>query len=250
MAEEPAPKRARAERTVAITGATSRFGPELVGWFCRLGRVVHGCGGDAGDVAALAAAEPSATLSVVDVSDDAALGAWFATVGAVEIIVCNAAVAPTLRPPPEEYAYERRLWSWELSAADVGACVDANIKGVANALRRGVPRLLERSSGGTFVALTGGHHLVEDPEHAPVAAAEAAIDVLVTRAARCLPAPLVAARLASGATEADVRRGVGPGWADRCGMMVLSLDRSENGCTLAIPPDRPDDTAGAARAVR
>jgi NAD(P)-dependent dehydrogenase (short-subunit alcohol dehydrogenase family) len=245
---EPAPeprKRPRVERTVAITGVTSRLGPELLAFFVRLGLyAVHGCGGDAAAVARLREAHPDAVLSVVDVADDGAVAAWVETCGAVEVVVCNAARAPALPPPPEEYRYERRDRPWELAAAAVDGVVDGNVRGLANVLRRGVAALARRGAvgvDGTFVAVTAGAGLCgDDAANAPCAAAEAAVDVLVAATARYLPPPLVAARLASGLLPGDLRgddaAAILRRWADRCGMMVLALDRGDNGAALSIPP--------------
>ncbi|WLS45385.1 SDR family NAD(P)-dependent oxidoreductase [Micromonospora profundi] len=158
-------------RTVAITGAASGLGRELALQFTGLGYTVYGTAISAEEAAGLAG-EQGIVLSVVDITDDAAVRTWAAEVGravgdhGLDILVNNAGI---LTPGPLE----------ALPIDEVRREFDVNVLGTISATNAFLPLL--RAAHGRIVligAMTGRFPLqFNGPSSATKAALEAIADV-------------------------------------------------------------------------
>ncbi|MET7880056.1 SDR family NAD(P)-dependent oxidoreductase [Micromonospora profundi] len=158
-------------RTVAITGAASGLGRELALQFTGLGYTVYGTAISAEEAAGLAG-EQGIILSVVDITDDAAVRTWADEVGeavgdhGLDILVNNAGI---LTPGPLE----------ALPIDEVRREFDVNVFGTISATNAFLPLL--RAARGRIVligAMTGRFPLqFNGPSSATKAALEAIADV-------------------------------------------------------------------------
>ena len=158
-------------RTVAITGAASGLGRELALQFRALGYTVYGTALSTEEAAGLAN-EQGINLSVVDITDDAAVRAWSGEVSqavgdsGLDILVNNAGI---LTPGPLE----------ALPIDEVRREFDVNVLGTISATNAFLPLL--RAARGRIVligAMTGRFPLqFNGPSSATKAALEAIADV-------------------------------------------------------------------------
>ena len=80
-------------KRVAICNAAQPFGAELVRYFCSNGYLVHGSVQTEQEKNDLSRWR-GASFTVVDVADDAQVGAWLGAADELDLVVCLAAAAP------------------------------------------------------------------------------------------------------------------------------------------------------------
>ncbi|MBI5362510.1 MAG: SDR family NAD(P)-dependent oxidoreductase [Planctomycetes bacterium] len=224
-------------KTIVITGATRGIGRALTDEFARLGHVVLGCGRDAANVRALAAAHPAPhAFEALDVRDDAAVRRWAERVlaehGAPDLLINNAALMNALAP------------LWEVSAEEFDALVDVNVKGVANVIRHFVPAMIARGRG-VIVNLSSGWGRSVDVDVAPYCTTKWAIEGLSRALALELPAGLACVPLSPGVVDTEMLRkcwadGAASApdpepWARTAVPFLLELGPRDNGKPLSVP---------------
>lgn len=222
---------------IVITGATRGLGRAWAERFRERGHTVSGCGRDAGQIAALAAAfGPPHRFGVVDVANNAAVAAWarevLAALGPPELLINNAALMN--QPAP----------LWQVPAAEFDRLIDVNIKGVANVIRHFVPAMVERRRG-IIVNLSSGWGRSTAADVAPYCASKFAIEGLTKALAQELPEGMAAVPLNPGVIDTDMLR---QAWADGASRYpspedwsrvaaeyVLGLGPADNGASRSVP---------------
>lgn len=223
-------------RRIVITGVTRGLGRAMLDEFAAGGHVVAGCGRSAAKIEALRPrfAAPHRFASV-DVADDLQVGEWardvLATLGPPDMLINNAALMNTPAP------------LWQVPAAQFGALIDANIKGVANVLRHFLPAMIAGGRG-VIVNFSSGWGRSTAPNVAPYCASKWAIEGLTRALAQELPAGMAAIPLDPGIIDTDMLRmpfGDEAGqyespatWARRAVPFLLKLGPRHNGKALAV----------------
>ena len=185
-------------RRIVMTGVTRGLGRAMLDEFAARGHVVAGCGRSAAAIGTLrlSFAAPHQFASV-DVADDIQVSQWarhvLTTLGPPDILINNAALTNTLAP------------LWEVPAAEFGALIDVNIKGVANLLRHFVPAMIAEGRG-VIVNLSSGWGRGTAPNVAPYCASKWAIEGLTQALAQELPAGMAAVPLNPGIIDTDMLR--------------------------------------------
>jgi NAD(P)-dependent dehydrogenase (short-subunit alcohol dehydrogenase family) len=129
-------------RTVVVTGGAKGIGRATVARFAALGDRVVALGRDAAALAALPATE--AETHVCDVTDEAAIGRVFTTIGAVDVLVNNAGMGESAP------LHQTTLESWQRH-------LEVNATGAFLCMRAVVPGMRERGAGAIVtVASTAG----------------------------------------------------------------------------------------------
>ena len=120
--------------TVLITGGSRGIGAAAVELFAARGDTVHFIYEKDQAAAAAVAAKTGAHPICCDVADGAAVRAAFASIGAVDILVCNAGICHTglLSMMPEE-AWDRIF--------------DVNVKGIYHCVNAAMPGFLKKQRG-------------------------------------------------------------------------------------------------------
>lgn len=223
-------------RRVVITGVTRGLGRALAEGFARAGHHVAGCGRTAADLETLRRSiGPPHDLAVLDVTDDAAVGAWAGRLldsfGVPDLLLNNAAVI------------NRNATLWEVPAGEFDRVIDINIKGVVNVLRHFVPAMIERGSG-VIVNFSSEWGRSTSPEVAPYCATKWAIEGLTRALAQELPRGLAAVPLSPGIIDTDMLRscfgdeaGHYPGaseWARTAVPFLLRLGPGDSGKPLTV----------------
>ncbi|MEX0716886.1 MAG: SDR family oxidoreductase [Planctomycetaceae bacterium] len=224
-------------RAILITGVTRGLGRALVDGFVAGGHTVIGCGRTAEAITALRKEYGSPhRLDVLDVADDVAVREWAENVldshGAPELLVNNAAII------------NRNALLWEVPAADFDACVDVNVKGVANVIRHFVPAMIARRRG-VIVNLSSGWGRSTAPEVAPYCTTKWAIEGLSQALAQELPAGMAAVALDPGVIDTEMLRSAWSDsaasrpkpaeWAKSAVPFLLSIGPEHNGEPLTVP---------------
>ena len=228
---------ANAKRLVVITGATRGLGRAMTARFVEEGHTVVGCGRSVEAVAALQQEyDRPHRFDAVDVSDDAAVAGWAASVltefGPPDLLLNNAALV------------NRNAPLWEVPADEFSRVVDVNIKGVANVIRHFVPAMVERRSG-VIVNFSSGWGRSTSPEVAPYCATKYAIEGLTLALAEELPSGMAAVPLNPGVIDTDMLRscfGSSAGsypdpdrWSRTAVPYLLKLGPGDNGQSLTAP---------------
>lgn len=224
-------------KLVVITGVTRGLGRAMTAEFLRRGHTVLGCGRSEADLAELRRihGRPEA-FERVDVASDAQVRAWAARVlaayGPPDLLINNAALI------------NRNAPLWQISAQEIDAVIDVNIKGVANVLRHFLPAMIAQGHG-VVVNLSSGWGRSTDAEVAPYCATKWAIEGLTQALAQELPRGLAAVPLNPGIINTDMLRSCfGPAaasypdpdtWAQRAVPFLLSLGPKHNGQPLTVP---------------
>lgn len=219
-----------------MTGVTRGLGRAMLDEFAADGHVVAGCGRSAAAIEALRLgfAAPH-QFARVDVADDIQVGQWarhvLTTLGPPDILINNAALTNTLAP------------LWQVPAAEFGALIDVNIKGVANLLRHFVPAMIEEGRG-VIVNFSSGWGRDTASKVAPYCASKWAIEGLTRALAQELPAGMAAIPLNPGIIDTDMLRtsfGEDAGqyespatWARRAVPLLLNLGPRHNGKVLTV----------------
>ncbi len=223
-------------RTILITGVTRGLGRAMTAAFIALGHRVVGCGRSVTAIAELNKVYgPPHRFDVLDVSDAAAVAVWAEAVaranGIPDLLINNAALI------------NRNAPLWQVPAAEFGALVDVNIKGVANVLRHFVPAMIERGSG-VIVNFSSGWGRTTDPNVAAYCASKWAMEGLTKALAQELPPGMAAIPLSPGIIDTDMLRscfggdaGQFPGpeeWAKSAVPYLLALGPQDNGLSLTV----------------
>lgn len=187
---------------MALSGASRGCGAALARELAAAGHTVLGCARDAERLAALEA-ELGAPhrMTPTDVSDDAQVAAWAEAVaaeGVPDLVIANAGLINRSAP------------LWELSADEVGAVIDVNVKGVAHMARRFLPPMIARGRG-VFVAFSSGWGRSTAPEVAPYCASKFAVEGMISALAQELPAGLAAVAVNPGIIDTEMLRSC---WAE------------------------------------
>lgn len=226
-----------ANRLIVITGVTRGLGRAMLEEFVARGYTVAGCGRSEAAIEKLRLAFPAPhRFAPVDVADEVQAGQWarhvLTTLGTPRLLINNAAL--TNAPAPV----------WEVSAAEFGAVIDANIKGTANMLRQFVPAMI-RQGQGVIINFSSGWGRSTAARVAPYCASKWAIEGLTGALAQELPPGLAAISLNPGIIDTEMLRltfGEAAGeyesaasWARRAVPLLLKLGPRNNGKALNIP---------------
>ena len=163
-----------------ITGATRGLGEALLATVIADGGFVVGCGRSKDQIERLQSTytEDVAELSVVDVSDAAAVAEWAEQLvdkGLVPNVLVNNAGTINENAP-----------LWEVSDEEFTRVFDVNVRGTANIIRSFLPAMLE-SGEGAIVNFSSGWGRSTSPEVAPYCASKWAIEGLSQALAQELP---------------------------------------------------------------
>lgn len=224
-------------KTILLTGCTRGLGLALTRYFAKAKYRVVACGRSADKVEAMQEELGSShSISVVDVSDDAAVAAWAAQVirsaGAPDLLINNAAVIARNAP------------LWEVPIAEFDQVMDVNIKGTANVLRHFLPAMIARKRG-VIVNFSSGWGRSTSPEVAAYCASKWAIEGLTQALAQELPAGLSAVALNPGIIDTEMLQSCfGEGsasypdpeeWVQIAGPYIDSLGARDNGRAVSVP---------------
>lgn len=225
-----------AGRKVLITGVSRGLGRAMAEELIRLGHTVIGCGRAQAAIRKLRSEHRAPhRFDVVDVADDAKVGAWakkvLASHGAPDLLLNNAAVICANAP------------LWKVPAADFDRLIDINVKGVANVIRHFMPAMVERGTG-VIVNFSSGWGRVTDAEVAPYCASKWAIEGLTRALAQELPAGMAAVPLNPGVIDTDMLRGTfgdsagqypaPQDWAKEALPFILAISAKDNGKPLSV----------------
>lgn len=224
-----------AVRNIVLTGATRGLGRALVDRFAEAGHAVWACGRSTEGTRELAAID-GVEAEAVDVTDDAAVGAWaervLAACGAPDLVVNNAGLIN--RPAP----------LWEVSAEEFDAVVAVNLSGIANVVRAFVPAMVERRSG-IVANLSSGWGRSTSPEVAPYCATKWGVEGLTDALASELPSGMGAYAVNPGVIDTDMLRVAwgdgasaydGPdAWSRRAAPFLLGLGPGPRNSSVTVP---------------
>ena len=185
-------------RVIVITGVTRGLGRAMANEFMARGHRVAGCGRSATAVNELRKASPAQNhFSVVDVASDEQVAAWAAEVttkvGVPDLLVNNAALI------------NRNAPLWEISAAEISAIVDVNLKGTVNVIRHFAPPMIARRRG-VIVNFSSGWGRSTSAEVAPYCATKWAIEGLTQALAQELPSGMAAVAVNPGVINTEMLR--------------------------------------------
>lgn len=224
-------------KRIVLTGATRGLGRALAEGFKARGHAVAGCGRSADRVAELSETfGPPHHFAVVDVSDQAAVDAWTATLietfGVPDLLINNAALI------------NRNAPLWEVPAEEFGKVIDVNIKGVANVIRAFAPAMVARGTG-VFVTFSSYWGRSTSAEVAPYCATKFAVEGLTQAMAQELPDGMAAVAFNPGVIDTEMLRstfGASAGnylspdrWAESAVPYLLALGPKQNGASVTAP---------------
>ena len=154
------------DKRALVTGAAAGIGAAIAATYRDAGARVHICDVDTGALDAFATRHPDITCSVIDVSDDDAVGRLFddaqRALGGLDILVNNAGIAgPTARVE-------------DMSVADWKRTLAIDLDSVFYCTRRAVP-LLKAAGGGSIITLSSAAGRLGLPLRTPYTAAKFAI---------------------------------------------------------------------------
>jgi len=224
-------------KTILLTGCTRGLGLALMRYFVKAGHRVVACGRSTDKVQAIQEELGSShSISVVDVSDDAAVSAWAQRVvhevGAPDILINNAAVIARNAP------------LWQVPVDEFDQVMDVNIKGTANVLRHFLPAMIARKRG-MIVNFSSGWGRSTSPEVAAYCASKWAIEGLTQALAQELPAGLFAVALNPGIIDTEMLQSCfgessasypdPEEWVQVAGPYIDSLGAKDNGRAVSVP---------------
>jgi NAD(P)-dependent dehydrogenase (short-subunit alcohol dehydrogenase family) len=229
-------------KTILITGVTRGCGRALAEEFIRRGHTVTGCGRSEKAITPLKTQFPAPNhFSVVDVADDAQVGAWAAAVLAAHPapdLLLNVAALMNRNAP-----------LWEVPAREFSDVIDVNLKGTVNVIRHFVPAMIRRGRG-VIVNFSSGWGRSAEAQVAPYCATKWAMEGLTRSLAQELPAGLAAVPLNPGIINTDMLRSCFGGvaeeypapaeWARVAAPFLLGLGPRDNGNPLTVPGARTD----------
>ena len=223
------------KRSIVMSGVYTQFGRALFKYYYTLGHEMSACGRNAALITELQQQCPDAKLSIVDITNDAAVSEWakqvgIANQGKIDLVIA----ADELNPEKDNHSNDvGNTPLWEIPVGEFDATIDLNVKGVANMIRHFVPQLLISSSeeaandqnnkaaedatgdqnhhhaaGGVFVALSSNLGRKSHPYQASYCASKFAIEGMMKSVAMSLPHPLCAVPLAPGIIDETAMVGV------------------------------------------
>lgn len=223
-------------RRIVMTGISRGLGLAMAAGFQKLGHTVIGCASNSSAIEKAGELLKSVKISRVDVTNDADVAAWAASVirdgGPPDLLLNNAAI---INP-------NARLW--KLSAAEFDRVMMVNVCGVANVLRHFVPSMVANKSG-VIVNFSSGWGRSVSAEVAPYCASKWAVEGLTLALAEELPAGMCAVPLNPGIINTDMLQSCFASganmypspeeWAKRSVPFLLSLTARHNGQQLTVP---------------
>jgi NAD(P)-dependent dehydrogenase (short-subunit alcohol dehydrogenase family) len=223
-------------RIIVLTGATRGLGRALTDRFAEAGHTVLGCGRSAAGIEALRRAHGTPhDFAAVDVADADQVERWAAALvegrGAPDLLINNAGLINR----------DGRLW--ELSAAEIGAVLDVNVKGTAHVIRAFAPAMIARGRG-VIANLSSGWGRSVAPGVAPYCASKWAVEGLSQALAEELPAGVAAVAVNPGVIDTDMLRSCfgdsaagypnAEEWSRRAAPFFLGLGPDSNGRSLTV----------------
>jgi len=224
-------------RRIVITGVSRGLGLAMTEEFIRRGHVVLGCARSSAAVAGLRQRFPAPhDFGVVDVSQDAQVGAWagrlLAEFGPPDLLLNNAALinanAPLWQVPPDEFS----------------RVIDVNVKGTYYVMRHFVPAMIQRGSG-VIVNFSSGWGRSTSAEVAPYCATKWAVEGMTQALAEELPAGMAAVPLNPGIIHTEMLEScfgkdataypTPARWAEKTVPFLLKLRPRDNGKPLTAP---------------
>ncbi|MFO0979017.1 MAG: SDR family oxidoreductase [Planctomycetaceae bacterium] len=223
-------------RRIVITGISRGLGFAMARGFLKLGHTVLGCGSNAAAVSNAAKALVGAKITQVDVTSDAEVAKWAASViadgGPPDLLLNNAAVIN----PNEKL--------WKLGAQEFDRVMSVNVSGVANVIRHFVPAMVAHKTG-VIVNFSSGWGRSVSAEVAPYCASKWAIEGLTLALAEELPEGMCAVPLNPGIINTEMLQSCFASganmypspedWARRSVPFLLSLTSRHNGQQLTVP---------------
>ena len=223
-------------KRIVLTGVSRGLGLALAAELIERGHMVAGCARSAAAIDACRQRWPAPQrFDVVDVTDDGAVQEWAAAVlagGVPDLLVNNAA------------AINRNAPLWEISAAEFGAVIDVNIKGVVNVIRHFAPAMIDRGQG-VIVNFSSGWGRSTAADVAPYCATKWAIEGLSQALAEELPSGMAAVAVNPGIIDTAMLRScfgerasdfpAPEEWAAQAAPFLLSLGPKESGRPVSIP---------------
>lgn len=225
------------KRRIVITGVGRGLGLAMSEKFVELGHTVLGCSRQKGNVEALAKrfGKPH-SFSVVDVTDEVAVGRWAKSVladgGPPDLLLNNAAVVNENAP------------LWEVPADEFSRVVDVNIKGIYHVLRHFLPAMIHQGRG-VIANFSSGWGRSTSPEVAPYCATKYAVEGLTLALSQELPDGMCAVPLNPGIINTDMLQSCFGGnadayptpdrWAEKAVPFLLKLGPRDNGRQLTVP---------------
>lgn len=223
-------------RRIVITGISRGLGFAMARGFLKLGHTVIGCGSNPDAVTKATAALSGAKIAQVDVTSDAEVSSWAASVirdgGPPDLLLNNAAVIN----PNEKL--------WNLSVSEFDRVMSVNVSGVANVIRHFVPAMVARKAG-VIVNFSSGWGRSVSAEVAPYCASKWAIEGLTLALAEELPDGMCAVPLNPGIINTEMLQSCFSSganmypspedWAKRSVPFLLSLTSRHNGQQLTVP---------------
>ncbi|MEO1085663.1 MAG: SDR family oxidoreductase [Acidobacteriota bacterium] len=225
------------QRTILITGVTRGLGRALAERWASEGHTIVGCGRTQSALDSLAASLGDGhRFDALDVTDDAAVAAWAASVveshGAPDLLMNNAALINERAP------------LWEVPVDEFDLVIDVNIKGVVNVLRHFTPAMIAAGRG-VICNLSSGWGQFSAPEVGPYCATKFAIEGLTGSMAQELPEGMAAIPLSPGIIHTDMLNvAFGDGaadhwgtdrWVDVAAPFILALGPEHNGEQVRVP---------------
>ena len=150
-------------KRVVVTAGAAGIGNTVARAFARSGATVHVCDVDSAAVDALKTETPEIGASVVDVTDETAVDAFFggveAALGGLDVLINNAGIAGPAAPVEDmDYA------GWQ-------SCLDINLGGTFLATRRAIP-LLRAAGSGVIINMSSTAGLFGFPNRSPYCVAK------------------------------------------------------------------------------
>lgn len=223
-------------RRIVITGISRGLGYAMAAAFQKLGHTVIGCASNTSAIEKATASLKSVKISKVDVTNDAEVAAWAASViregGPPDLLLNNAAII------------NRNEKLWKLSASEFDRVMMVNVSGVANVLRHFVPSMVASKSG-VIVNFSSGWGRSVSAEVAPYCASKWAVEGLTLALAEELPDGMCAVPLNPGIINTEMLQSCFASganmypspeeWAKRSVPFLLSLTARHNGQQLTVP---------------
>jgi len=216
---------------ILITGVSQGLGKALCHEYAQQGHTLAGCARSAEGISALQNALGSDhRFSVVDISDDAAVGSWISQLeqewGVPDLVINNAAVIAKNAP------------LWEVPLQEFEQVVDINITAVFSVIRHVLPAMIKRKSG-VIANISSGWGRSVSADVAVYCASKWAIEGMTQALAQDLPDGLAAVPVNPGIINTSMLQscfGAGANdaptpseWVKRAAPLFLNLGPKDNG---------------------
>ena len=224
------------KRKIVVTGTSRGLGLALVEGFIGQGHTVFGCSRSAEAMEQLGRRFPAPhDFAVVDVTDDARVREWVASIlaaaGPPDLLVNNAGLI------------NRNAPLWEVPAAEFSRVIDVNIKGTVNVIRHFAPAMIERGSG-VIVNISSGWGRMTSAEVAPYCATKWAIEGMTRALAAELPGGMAVVAADPGIINTEMLQScfgdraanypTPQEWAQEAVPRLLKLKATDNGVPISL----------------